>query len=337
MKTLFIVFIVLFLGGTRNRVDRIDKINGVNYVAPIKKTDAGFTTDVLELNASWIGITPYAYAKGNTPYIKFNVPHQHWGERQEGTITTIVNAKKKDLKVMLKPHVWVSGQGWTGDFSLNTEEEWELWELEYERYILSYCKLADSLDVDLFCIGTEYKVAIEKRSQFWVNLIGKIRMSYKGQLTYAANWDNYKNVTFWDHLDYIGVDAYFPLSENKTPEIYELTTAWQSYYSDLNTFRFKMKKPVLFTEFGYRSIDQTAWKQWELKDDWKYNEEGNLIAQSNAYQAIFQTFWNEPWFAGGFIWKWYDDDSEQGGPNNNDYTPQNKPVEEIIKAWYKKG
>ena len=61
------------------------------------------------------------------------------------------------------------------------------------------------------------------------------------------------------------------------------------------------------------------------------------MAQSNAYQAIFQTFWNESWFAGGFIWKWYDDDPEQGGPNNNDYTPQNKPVEEIIKAWYKKG
>ena len=40
------------------------------------------------------------------------------------------------------------------------------------------------------------------------------------------------------------------------------------------------------------------------------------------------------WFAGGFLWKWHVNDLKAGGLTNNNYTPQNKPVESIIKNWY---
>ena len=60
----------------------------------------------------------------------------------------------------------------------------------------------------------------------------------------------------------------------------------------------------------------------------------NLLNQSNALQVIFDEFWKEDWFAGGFLWKWFLDHENSGGKNNNRFTIQNKPAEEIVKLNY---
>ena len=92
-----------------------------------------------------------------------------------------------------------------------------------------------------------------------------------------------------------------------------------------------LKKPILFTEFGYRSIDFTGKKPWDSK---RVTGSINLQAQKNGLQAIYNQFWNEAWFAGGFIWKWFHNYETNGGTLNNQFTPQNKPVELIIKNYY---
>ena len=56
------------------------------------------------------------------------------------------------------------------------------------------------------------------------------RAVYKGKLTYAANWDGeFEEVAFWDALDVIGVQAYFPLTEERVPSVTKLTQAWAPY------------------------------------------------------------------------------------------------------------
>jgi len=47
--------------------------------------------------------------------------------------------------------------------------------------------------------------------QEWKKLIQNIRKIYSGQLTYAANFDNYQNIAFWEDLDVMGINAYFKL------------------------------------------------------------------------------------------------------------------------------
>jgi len=91
-------------------------------------------------------------------------------------------------------------------------------------------------------------------------------------------------------------------------------------------------KPILFTEYGYRSVDYSGKSPWV--SDRSMNQV-NLEAQINTTKALFETFWQEDWFAGGFIWKWFINHDASGGLENAMFTPQNKPVEAVLREQYK--
>ncbi len=308
-----------------------EKITGVSLVAGRETTRRAELDHLDTLNTGWVAIIPYAFANGHVPELHFNHSRQWYGESVKGVAEQVTVAHNKGLQVMLKPHVWVKGDGWPGQFTLQTEEDWQLWEANYTAYVMSYLKVADSLNVSMFCIGTEFNQAIKRRPGFWRKLAALCRQNYSGKLTYAANWDNYMDVPCWDELDYIGVDAYFPVNEERTPAVNRIKKGWQVPKESLKKLAEKHKKRILFTEYGYRSSDFATGKHWELGGK---EMPVNLEAQANAYEALYQVFWDEPWFAGGFLWKWFPDHAVAGGENNNDYTPQNKPAEQIIRKWY---
>ena len=309
------------------------KINGVNFVAPINPLNAQNLESLKRINAKWIAVIPYAYTRKEESKVIFFHKHPHWwGEGVEGAIETIRLSQEAGLKVMLKPQVWVVNDGWPGDFEPADEASWRVWENDYTKYALTYARICDSMNVDLYCIATEYRKAVQRRPEYWKELIKKIRLIYKGPITYAANWDNYMNVSFWDKLDFIGIDAYFPLSEEKTPEVDQLMASWKEELRNIKNFSVNINRKVLFTEYGYRSIDYAAHKQWETSKV----AHVNLRAQTNSYQALYSSVWNESWMAGGFLWKWFGNDHEAGGIEDVNFTPQNKPAEEVIKEWYGK-
>lgn len=297
-------------------------------VAPVKPMNGTALVPIVNLHANSIAIMPYAFCSPENPVIKYNHHGQWWGESDEGVIGSIQLAHEKKLTVMLKPHLWIAHGMYTGAFSLPTEEKWQLWESSYQEYMLHFATIADSLNAELFCIGTELGETIKKRPRFWQALIDTLKKTYHGKLTYAANWDDYERVPFWEKLDYIGVDAYFPLSENKTPSINELKKCWKKYNDDLKKASTALNRPVLFTEYGYRNVDYNSVAPWK-------ENEGNQNdkAQSNAFEAFYQSFAGEKWFAGGFMWKWYVDTSHHGG-GKIDFTPQNKPALKVIENWY---
>jgi hypothetical protein len=234
---------------------------------------------------------------------------------------------------MLKPQVYVPN-GWTGALDFKTDEDWSQWEAAYERYILRFAALADSTNTELFCIGTEFNNAIQKRPQFWTSVIKKIKKVYRGKLTYSSNWDDWARVPFWNELDYIGLGGYFPLVDATTPEVASLKTAWKPILERLKTLSLEKGKPVLFTEFGYLSVDGCGWRNWELES----GIEGRSIneqAQANCLEALFSTFQPETWWAGGFLWKWFPNMRGHEGYPERDYTPQGKLGEGVLKKWYK--
>ena len=94
----------------------------------------------------------------------------------------------------------------------------------------------------------------------------------------------------------------------------------------------RVNKPILFTEYGFQSVNGAAGRHWEVdKSENNVNEE----LQANAYEATFRVFENETWYVGGFFWKWHFN-SRQGRWRGTEWTPQNKPAEQVITRWYSK-
>lgn len=140
----------------------------------------------------------------------------------------ISTAHKLGLRVMLKPHVDLlhdsaNSRGQVGEAF--TEKQWQTWFASYLAGILHYADLAQAQGVEQFCIGTELS-ALSTRDQDWRNLVQQVRQRFKGTVVYASNWGEERNIGWWDAVDYIGVDAYYPLADKPDPSVDELKAAW---------------------------------------------------------------------------------------------------------------
>ena len=332
MRIIFALCFLLLLNSCAMTSIKKEKINGVSYVASRDSIDQKHIDPILHLNANYAAIMPFGFIRDlQHPEVVFNSERQWFGETLEGVKQYIKTLKKDHIKIMMKPQIWVWRGEFTGLINMKTEEEWLQLESTYSNFILEYAKVAEDTNTEIFCIGTELENFVANRPEFWKQLITKIRSVYKGKLTYAANWNEYTKTSFWDELDYIGIDAYFPLSDKQTPTIQDCKQGWKKYKSEIKSYSEVYNKPILFTEFGYRSVDFTARSPWVSDVDMNGV---NLDAQVNATHAIFDEFWNEDWFAGGFIWKWFHAHDKVGGEDDSQFTPQNKPVEETVRKYY---
>lgn len=122
-------------------------------------------------------------------------------------------------------------------------------------------------DRNLSCMN-ERRAALE---QEWRRLITSVRDVFSGQVTYAANFDQYTKVGFWDALDLIGINAYFPLRSALQPEldvpslepVFE--ESWHRVWEKIESFRAEQdlsEKPVLFTELGYTYRADSTIEPW---------------------------------------------------------------------------
>lgn len=312
-------------------IDDPSKINGLCLVAPPFDVTGEHYKPIRAVGANWVAVIPYAFCSPERPEVTFDHPRQWVGEKTAGIRNAIELAKRFGLKVMLKPHLWVLGQGWAGDLQFDTDSDLKRWQDSYMKYLIHFSKLAEEQDVELVAIGTEIRILATSHPAYWQKLITEIKAVYSGKITYAANWDNYQYIGFWDQLDYIGIDAYFPSIPVKTPEIKALMVHNDSVKSELKKISDAHLKKVLFTEFGFRSVDYCAAGHWKTLEK---NQNVNGAGQANAYQAFFNSYWNESWIAGGFAWKWHYNHLNAGGDDDKEFTPQNKKAEKILRTRY---
>jgi len=289
--------------------------------------------EVVDINANWIAVIPFAYTRLGQTGVRYNISGQQWwGEQPQGIRETIRLAKEADIDVLLKPQVYIPGS-WPGALDFESEDDWQNWEDNYKNYILELVAIAAEYEVAMFCIGTEFRISTKKRAKFWINLIHEIRQVYSGKLIYAANWDDYDGVTFWKELDFVGIDAYFPLSEANTPSVAELSKAWNGIMKEIDSFSESVNRKVIFTEYGYLSVDQCAHKNWELEKDIR-SHAINEKAQSNALEALISTCRKYDSWLGGFMWKWFPNNMGHEGYFDRDYTPQGKEAESVVRELF---
>lgn len=306
-------------------------IKGVSFVASREEVNSSHLKKMKELNANFIALMPFALGINGEPTLRFDDDYQWWGETVEGVNQTIKLAREQNQKIMIKPQIWFRGGLYTGHFELGSEKEWQLFEENYSRYILKFAEVAQQSNAELFCIGTELETFVSKRPEYWKNLIKEVREVYKGKLTYAANWDAYKKTWIWQDLDYIGVDAYFPLTNQKNVTLDSARYVWNYWVSEMREVAERFNKKVILTEWGYRSIDFAAKEPWRSDNENRTRNDNNQVV---LYKSMFQEVWSQDFIAGGFVWKWFPHLQKLERSTDIGYTPQFKAAEEELRYQY---
>jgi hypothetical protein len=229
------------------------------------------------------------------------------------------------LKVLLKPMVDCRNGTWRGEIRPSAA-----WFTEYRSFITLWASIGQEEGVEAFCVGCEY-VKTDSWAKEWRDVVAAVRTVYRGPLTYAANHGSEEAVRWWDAVDIIGIDAYYPLTLRRDPTRAELERAWVSRTRSIKSWRDSQwpAMTVLFTEVGYRSADGTNRAPWDYSSTWG----PDLQEQSDCYEALFSAVWNETWWAGAFLWNW-ETDPDAGGPSDTGYTPHLKTAEQVVRSYY---
>lgn len=311
------------------------RILGVTLVAPREQGDTNPLRPARDMGFGWMAIVPYGFVQKDSARVRYaeTAHRMMWGERPEGIRASALWAREQGMKVMLKPQVW-AGRSWIGALRFEEESDWQRFEESYARYMLQMADIAREEGIEMLCIGTELSEASLQRTGFWQQLIADVRRKYKGKLTYSANWDNWEKVPFWRELDYIGLGSYFPLSDAPQPHPDSLRVAWTPIAARMESMSKALNKPVLFTEMGYLGVPGCCGRLWELEP--KRDElPVDVECQARAFEVLLSVFTAKPWWAGGFVWKYYPQPQMHPRHGDKDYDIQGKPVGEVFRKALK--
>lgn len=279
-----------------------------------------------EDGCNWIAICVWWFQDGVDSTI-IEPDYSRYSATTESVIHAIDTCHNLGMKVMLKPMVDCRDGNWRGNIKPSND-----WFSTYGDFITFWAQIAHEHKVESFCVGCELVKTVSWSSS-WRNIVEDVKARYAGTLTYAANHGNEKNIDWWDELDYIGIDAYYPLTNKDNPSPVELKSAWESRAESIEDWLSSnwpgMK--VAFTEVGYQSVDGTNRTPW-----WRdpSSNAKDLQEQADCYEALLSVCRQRKWWLGAFWWNW-ETNPDGGGENDPYWTPMNKPAENVMASYYK--
>ncbi|NJC25020.1 glycoside hydrolase family 113 [Neolewinella antarctica] len=285
-------------------------------------------------SVSAVAVVPYTFQRAAGQPKPFFIPANAGSENDAATTHSIRQARRRGLYVLLKPQIWVGGDSWPGDIDFTEERDWADWFDYYEYWILHYALLAEREKVEGLCLGTELVEATLKHPDRWRAIIAKVRKVYSGHLTYAANWgEEFERLTFWDDLDVIGLNSYYPLSKLANPSDEQLRAGARQWLDVATTIAKKHQKPLWLTEVGFRSVT-SAWVNPHAE---AADRPASAATQLRCYQALLTEVRATPELTGMFVWKWPSYLGYEGGRNTSatGFTPGGKPAFDELGRFYK--
>jgi len=282
-----------------------------------------YLDEIAATGATWVQFNPTWYQHGTRSAViaaSADTP-------SDAALEHIVSAAHRaGLKVLLKPLLDLAGDG--GYRGTIRPAEPVAWFASYTAFIAHYADLAARLNVAQLAVGTELDGVSGHRAG-WLRVIETVRGRYRGPLLYAANFDEYRQVAFWDAVDLVGIDAYWKLSDRPTTDVEALRRAWEPIARDQAALASRTGRRVLFTEAGYTSRRGSTTAPW----DWAAGAAPDQAEQAAAYQALLAGLSDRPWWAGVFWWCW---DVPPAPPTTDPlgYSPHRKAAEAVIRRWW---
>jgi hypothetical protein len=281
-----------------------------------------------DTSCQWVAII-VVWFQDNINSTSIEPNYNKYSVRPESVKVAINRCHQLGMKVMLKPMVDLSKDPnhWRGQIVPSAA-----WFAEYHDFLNYWADFAEQNDVEMFCIGCEL-VATDSSATQWRSVANDVRTHYSGPITYAANWGNETIVSWWDAVDYIGIDAWYPLTSKNNPTLTELKNAWSNRANLIQSWRNSSwpNKQVFFTEAGYSSFDGTNTYPglWPPPD----SAAVDVNEQADCYEALLSVCSARPWWRGVFWWNW-ETDPNAGGLADKHCTPQNKPAQDVVSSHY---
>ena len=201
-----------------------------------------------------------------------------------------------------------------------------LWYGNYEtQVLLPLASLGASAGLDVLDVGSELQ-SLEGDTAAWLNVISHVRGVYSGALTFSTNW-GHPFPAFGGSLNFLGIDAFYPLSAPVNANVAQLVAAWQPWLNQAAQIRTTWGKPVVFTELGTTSQVGSFVQPW----NWNNHQPVSLETQRLYYQAACQAA--RPFKIGLFWWA-YNFDPLTSPSTDPGYDPQGKPAESEIARCY---
>jgi hypothetical protein len=313
-------------------------VKGFNYVSLNNSTDLGTPMSdqqlmsIQQIGANTVALDVWDFTPSTTSTAI--APNT---SRYSPTMASVQHAIDEihslGMNVMLKPMVDVNNGTWRGLINPAAGDV-NSWFTNYQSFIDGYADLAQqniNNGVTMFSVGCELN-GMEQYTSNWTSLISDVRSRYSGALTYSANWSpttigqtnnvgGYQNVAWWNQLDEIGIDAYFPLTQTNNPTETQLQNAWKNISNNISSWRTaqNLSQKVLFTEAGYQATDganeSPAGASGTTQD---------LQEQADCYQALLATMSPQSWFDGVFWWSW--EPNSSATELSRGFTPEDKPA-----------
>jgi glycosyl hydrolase family 113 len=282
--------------------------------------------ELVEDGATWVSITPFGrvWSLDSTEILlDFEAPA---AQNREDVGRAIDQAHERGLRVLLVPHLWVETTGWRGDINPGTPEAWTDYIDSYERFLASWTAVAAAHHADMLSLGVECKSWSGRFGDRWTRMIAAVRRHYHGLLTYSANWDEAIDVLFWDQIDVVGINAFYPLADS--PEG-DYDAGARHVVEQVREVAATFDLPVLFVEFGYTTRPAAAVQPWEWPDDMVgvAVDEGE---QARAYRAVLSAYTGPDWLAGLFVWRYYADPDDVTQEAAWGFSPRAKKAEQVL-------
>lgn len=282
---------------------------------------------------TWVSVTPFGRIwdlRSTEILMDFEAPYE---ENRAAVRRVIEQAHARGMQVMVIPHLWVETEGWRGEIDPGSPEGWAEYRASYRAFVTAWARDAALAGADAFSIGVECGSWSGRFGGYWTALIAEIRAIFPGVLTYSANWDEVDRVLFWDQLDLIGINAFYPLADHDDASFEEYVQGALRARQALAELVAVIEKPVVFTEVGYTTRRNAAVQPW-LWPDGMSDVEISEREQARALLASFRAFLPDRWFAGFFVWRWYADLDDVSQEAIWGFSPHGKLAERVLERVF---
>lgn len=239
-------------------------------------------------------------------------------------------AHRQQLRVMLRPVIVAKDGTAREDFAPADPKKW----LDsYASTLDPYLDMARVHNVELIDVGSDYSRT--EATAPWPELIARARRGYTGAVTYGAaaaagaGGGGYQVVPFWSQLDYVGIDAFFPISQAPNPTMADCQQGWKAVSDEIKTWMptGAAGKPVLFTAIGMPACAGAAARPGHV--DAGAAEDNDI--QNVDCQAFLSVMGAQSWLSGAF---WYGWEVRGAGEAAGPYAIQGRPAATTLRTAY---